>query len=249
MTRRAFTIALAMLLLWAGRGLAQQRHAPAGGTTVNGKFYAGGQFLPKEAGFSSGSGGSFDASIEAPPGGGRRSKASRARTTARSAFRTEAREQVRARDPDVKARGDISIARMLVKQGKDVEAAKWLAQVSQSNVSRATADEARAMLADFGKKVGQVSSTAPAQGNSSLAVGGQTGERTPCLEPEKARIRLASAQSLEKSGKSDQALAEYRRVLREYPGCPVVRPASERIAAINKAKSPLSKANGSGPHP
>ena len=58
---------------------------------------------------------------------------------------------------------------------------------------------------------------------------------TPSLAPTpalKAAMELGSAQTLEKSRKTKQALEAYRRIIREYPESPQAKIASERVRAL-----------------
>ncbi len=58
---------------------------------------------------------------------------------------------------------------------------------------------------------------------------------TPSLAPTpavKAAMELGSAQTLEKSRKTKQALEAYRRIIREYPESPQAKIASERVGAL-----------------
>ncbi len=58
---------------------------------------------------------------------------------------------------------------------------------------------------------------------------------TPSLAPTpelKAAMELGSAQTLEKSRKTKQALEAYRRIVREYPDSPQAKIAAERVGAL-----------------
>ncbi len=45
-------------------------------------------------------------------------------------------------------------------------------------------------------------------------------------------MELGSAQTLEKSRKTKQALEAYRRIVREYPDSPQAKIAAERVGAL-----------------
>ena len=58
---------------------------------------------------------------------------------------------------------------------------------------------------------------------------------TPSLAPTpelKAAMELGSAQTLEKSRKTKQALSAFRRIVTEYPDSPQAKIAAERLSAI-----------------
>jgi hypothetical protein len=178
MTRKPvfrWTLALVVVLVVSGQAAAQQPHAPAGGIYVNGRFYAGGQFIPR--GTPGGVFGPSEPSVDwgsltdplmAPLPMARRS----ARRSARAAYRAEARESANGSGPDrvnsgesadevARSKSGISTAKNLIKLGKFEEARGWLIKVIEMKTSVAIVQEARKLLGDVERRTGRTSSMPP----------------------------------------------------------------------------------------
>lgn len=89
------TVLLAVCFLAFATPADAQQHAPAGGTYVNGKFYAGGQFLPHSAGGFGMGGGGGGGGVNFYLGPMPAARPYRPKTTARRLARVKARTSAR----------------------------------------------------------------------------------------------------------------------------------------------------------
>ena len=158
---------------------AQQPHAPPGGMYYNGRFYQGGQFVPRGA-----AGGVVGPSLTPADWAALMPPAPLAKTspprTARTTYRVKARHSARgtgsgagtstqAPDEDAQAKSRISMARNLVKLGKYEDARGWLDKVIEIQASVATVQEAQELLSQIEKRTGR-STQARFSGNRSHAI-------------------------------------------------------------------------------
>jgi hypothetical protein len=183
---RIATIIFVFLLMTSG-ALAQAR-APKGGTYVNGKFYKGGQFLPR------GSGGMDFAPMDPAPltfapaivGPTRAAKAARARArTVPPAITARARPSPAASV----ASGHLKVARNLLQVGKKEAATEWLQKATTAAPGSSAAIEAQTLL------------------------DGLNG--TAKTDPAQQLLDLAKRE--EAAGRTDSAVKLYRQIVAFYP--------------------------------
>ena len=103
--------------------------------------------------------------------------------------------------------------------------------VTETDDRAAAPEKAKATESSPAKKVAKAddgdSEPAPAEKPAAKKKAGQT----PAA---KAATLLRLGRTLERSGKTDAALANYRQIVKDYAGTPSAKTAAERIKAIEK---------------
>ena len=177
-------LSLVFLILAVAPATAQQARAPAGGMYVNGRFYKGGQFIPNGAGGGIGlfdGGGIGDSTYAPDPPAPRRKARLKARTAAKTEYRTTARASgdggTSETDRDGPARSRLQMAKNLIKMGKDREAREWLEKAVEQKASSTTIQEARRLLAEIDRRIG------PQKRTSILNGPAESAPRSSAAEP------------------------------------------------------------------
>jgi hypothetical protein len=252
-----------LILAMSGACLAQQMHAPAGGTYVNGKFYKGGQFLPNSAGYGGGYGGGYSGgfrggladAINAPqyqatghdatgyippsPRIGGRSKKKRVRPSTKASLGSIAV----AGEPSSAGKGGSQSPDSVAKANSDLAIAKTLIRQGKREAAVDWLMDVREMGAD-GPSVDEATKLLVSLGRklnrSDLTELAQEDEPAP----DPAALLLAKAENLESMGKSSDALQAYRQLIASFPNSPQAKPAKQRIAAIQATFSAATKTTG-----
>ncbi|WZO96261.1 hypothetical protein EP7_003250 [Isosphaeraceae bacterium EP7] len=249
-----------LILTVSGECMAQQRHAPAGGITVNGKFYAGGQFLPNSAGYDGSYGGGVgmgfggglaeainaqpyratghDATGYIPPSPriGGRSKKKRARTTSKP---TSASVAV-ADSQNSTGKGGSQAPGSVTKANSDLAIAKSLIRQGKREAAVDWLLAVRKMEADI---------TTVNEATNLLVGLGRKLNRSDLIElaqedepaPDEAALLLLKAGHLESMGKPSEALKAYRLLIQNYPDSPQAKAAKQRIAVIEMSTATSPK--------
>jgi YHS domain-containing protein len=113
----------------------------------------------------------------------------------------------------------------------------FAADVAESTASPGTSDKAKMKASASAKKdatTGNGDADASESGRGKPVTKKDAAKKTTSKGAAKAATLLRLARTLERSGKTEQALANYRQVVKDYPDSPSAKTAADRIKALEK---------------
>src|SRR5262249_27425025 len=113
----------------------------------------------------------------------------------------------------------------------------FAADVVEPSASPGTADKAKMKDSTSAKKVAATiegDTEASASGRGKPASKKDAAKKTTSKGTAKAATLLRLARTLERSGKTEQALANYRQVVKDFPDSQSAKTAADRIKALEK---------------